>query len=170
MADTSTPNFDYSQFSGDLYKQWEQGMSTWWDQVLENPDFLKALGGNLSMQSKARKAYEKKVDENLEKAHLPTRSDLVRVARIATLLEDKLLQIEDTVLDIKDHMGTVEKEALKARLEAGETRLSADDRLSAIEAKLEALMEAVSAKAPSAPKAAAKSTAKKSSAKKGGAA
>lgn len=161
MAETSPPNFDYSQFTGDLYQQWEQGMSTWWDQVLENPQFLKALGGNLTMQSKARKAYEKKVDENLEKAHLPTRSDLVRVARIATLLEDKLLQIEDSVLDIKDHMGTVEKEALKARVEAGETRLSVDERLSAIESKLEALMEAVSGKSSTASK-------KKTSAKKGG--
>lgn len=137
MAQENGPFGEWSKLSNEMYTQWEKGMTSWWDQVLENPQFLKAMGDNLTQQARARRAYERAVDEGLEKAHLPTRTDLVRVARIATLLEEKILRLEDLLLDIQDKVASAEKEALKARIDAAEARVALEERLAAIEARLE---------------------------------
>ncbi len=137
MASNSNDMFgDWSEMNREIYKQWEEGMTTWWDQVLDNPSFLGALGDNVSQMSKARAAYEKTVDETLNKAHLPTRADLIRVARIATLLEEKVLQVEDVVLAVQDKLDRIEKEALLARIETAEARVELNGRLDSIEAAL----------------------------------
>ena len=137
-------NTDFTAASQQMYDQWEKAMTSWWDQVLESPAFLGAMGKNLGQQAQARARYEETVDTAMEQMHLPTRSDLVRVARIATLLEDKLLAIEDRVLEIEDKLTVVESEAVKARIEAAEARLELREslaglhtRLAAIDAKLE---------------------------------
>ena len=129
---------DFMKMSQQIYDQWEKGMSAWWDQVLENPAFLSALGENVANQSRMRGAYAKAVDENLSKMHLPTRGDLVRVARIATLLEEKVLQVEDHLLNIQDTLSRIEKEAITARIDAAETRIELRERLAQLEARLEA--------------------------------
>ncbi len=138
MVSNSNDMFsDWNEMNREVYKQWEQGMTTWWDQVLDNPSFLGALGNNVSQMSKARAAYEKTVDETLNKAHLPTRADLIRVARIATLLEEKVLQVEDGVLGVQDKLDRIEKEALLARIEAAEARVELNQRLARIEVALD---------------------------------
>jgi hypothetical protein len=136
MTDVKTPFAEWNKLSGEMYNQWEKGMTAWWDQVLENPDFLKVMGENLTAQARGRRAYERAVDEGLEKAHLPSRTDLVRVARIATLLEEKILRVEDVLLDLKDQLNRIEKEALLARVEAAEARVAMEERLAAIEARI----------------------------------
>ena len=130
---------DFTKMSQQIYDQWEQGMTAWWDQVLESPAFLSALGDTVANQSRARGQYAQAVDENLKRMHLPTRGDLVRVARIATLLEEKVLTVEDHLLSIQDTLGRIEKEAITARIDAAETRIELRDRLNALEARLEAL-------------------------------
>ncbi len=135
MATNGSDAFgDWNKVNREMYQQWEKGMTSWWDQVLDNPSFLGALGQNVSQMSKARAAYEEAVDETLSKAHLPTRADLVRVARIATLLEEKVLQVEDAVLELGDKLDAIEKEALKARIETAEARVELNARLDRIEA------------------------------------
>jgi hypothetical protein len=130
---------DFTKMSQQIYDQWEQGMTAWWDQVLESPAFLSALGDTVANQSRARGQYAKAVDENLKRMHLPTRGDLVRVARIATLLEEKVLTVEDHLLSIQDTLGRIEKEAITARIDAAETRIELRERLNALEERLEAL-------------------------------
>ncbi len=155
MAPNSNDMYsEWNNMNREVYQQWEKGMTAWWDQVLDNPSFLGALGNNVSQMSKARAAYEKAVDETLNKAHLPTRADLVRVARIATLLEEKVLQVEDIVLEVQDNLGRIEKEALLARIETSEGRVDLNLRLDRIEAALtvRALDEAAAKKAPVAAK------------------
>lgn len=142
---TETP--DFSKLSQQFYEQWEQGMTAWWDQVLESPAFLNAMGDNLANQARARGTYAKAMDDSLTRMHLPTRGDLVRVARIATMLEEKVLSVEDRLLDIQDSLGRLEKEAITARIDAAETRIELRERLAQLEARLEAL-EAKPAKAP----------------------
>jgi hypothetical protein len=148
MAD-ATP--DMTKLSGEMYKAWESSMTQWWDQVLESPAFLKGLGENLSQQTQARKTYEDQVDQNLESWHLPTRSDLVRVTRIATMLEDRVLGLEDKLLAMEDRMVELQAETLKARVDAAEARVSSQEQLAEINAKLEALL-AQTAPKPAAPK------------------
>lgn len=138
MADDPA-SFDYGKVADELYDQWEKGMTTWWDQVLDNPAFLGMLGQNLTTTSQVRRAYQEAMDKGLESAHLPTRADLIRVARVVSLLEDKLLSVEDQVFALQDKLAAIEKEALKARLHAAETRLELTEHLSRIEAKLDAL-------------------------------
>lgn len=138
MAETP----DFEKLSGELYRNWEKAMTSWWDQVLESPAFLGAMGQNLSAQAQARSTYEKSVDDTMEKLHLPTRKDLVRVARIATLLEDRLLGQEDQILDLKAKLVSLEREAVQARLEAAEARLELREALGGIRAELEALRAA----------------------------
>jgi len=130
---------DFRKLGDQMYQQWEQAMTTWWDQVLESPDFLKASGENLSQMAQARKKYETAVDEGLGQLHLPTRGDLVRVARIATLLEERLLQVEDTMLAMRDQVESLERETVQARIEAAEARLELRERLAELQARLDAV-------------------------------
>lgn len=129
---------DPSRLSGDLYRQWEKAMSGWWDQVLESPAFLGAVGQNLTANAQTRSAYEKAVDETMERMHLPTRQDMVRLAKVCTMLEDRLLAQEDILLELKDKLAASEREAIQARIEAAETRLELRERLDALQHKLDA--------------------------------
>lgn len=132
---------DFADMGKAFQEQWETALSGWWDQVLESPAFLDAMGQSLKTGATTRARYEQSVDDGLTKLHLPTRADLTRVARIASLLEDRLLKVEDLLLEVKDDLAVrlvaAEEEALKARIDAAETRLELRERLTALEARLE---------------------------------
>lgn len=130
---------DFTATTRKMYEQWEKSMGAWWDQVLESPSFLDAMGKGLEGQARAKGAWADAVDDGLSKMHLPTRGDLVRVARIATLLEEKVLAVEDTLLRVEDRLVALEKEVVQARIEAAEARIEARERLDAIQARLDAL-------------------------------
>lgn len=147
----SATDYDFTKLSQQFYDQWEKGMTAWWDQVLESPAFLSAMGDNLTTTARVKGAYAKAVDENLTKMHLPTRGDLVRVARIATLLEEKVLSVEDRLLEIQDQLGRIEREAVTARIDAAETRIELRERLAALEQRLASLEAPAASEAPTAP-------------------
>jgi uncharacterized coiled-coil protein SlyX len=137
---------DLNQFSEEMYKQWEKGVTAWWDQLLDSKEFLGASGRQLAGMAQARAVYEKNVDEQLSRMHLPTRGDMTRLARIATLLEKRLLEMEDTVLEIRDGLARheqavarAEKEALQARIEAAEARVALAETLAALDGRLAAI-------------------------------
>ncbi len=141
---------DLTKLSSDMYRQWESAVGDWWDKVLESPTFLGAMGDQVAAQSKLRKGYEEKVDESMTAMHLPSRKDMVRLARIATLLEDKLLSLEDRLLAVDDRLvaldtrlDQMERESLRARVDAAEARLAAADRLTSLEDKIDALTAAL---------------------------
>ncbi|NOY27755.1 MAG: hypothetical protein GXP62_17975 [Oligoflexia bacterium] len=143
MADTGP---DFQRLGDDLYRHWESAMSTWWDQVLESDDVLRATGQNLSAMASARKSYEEGVDQGLKRLHLPTRQDLIQVTRIATLLEERLLQLEDRLLrmddgvtQLQEHIVVLERETVQARIEAAEARIELREGLAKITARLDAL-------------------------------
>ena len=160
MSDTSP---DLSKLSGELYRQWEKGMAQWWDQVLESPAFLSGMGQSLSGQAQARANYEQAVDQTLEQLHIPSRKDFIRLTRVATMLEDKLLSLEDKLLTLGDQLAPLslaeatqllaaqERETLLARVESAEARIEAREQLAALQARLDAL----EGKAPAATSAAA---------------
>lgn len=127
---------DFAALTQQWYQQWEKGMTAWWDQVLDSPSFLGTMGDNLANQARARGAYAKMVDDGLASAHLPTRNDLIRVLRIATMLEEKILGVEDRLLTMQDSLQRIEKEALTARIEAAESRVELTEKLAALQAKL----------------------------------
>lgn len=144
----ATPNNGSNPFAfGDqAYDIWEKHMGAWWDQVLESQPFLAAMNQGLTSQSKMRREYEGAVDKQLDKLHLPTKSDLVRMARVANLLEEKVLNLEDTLLKMGDLMSAqaaamqrLEKEAVQARIEATEARLELRERLGELQGRLDAL-------------------------------
>jgi len=126
--------------NADMYKAWEKAMSQWWDTVLDSPAFAQSVSQGLGNHAKARKAYEDQVDKNLESMHLPTRADLVRVAKICGLLEDRLLALEDRLLEMEDERAASEKAQLQARIEAAEAQLELREQLASIEAKLDAAL------------------------------
>jgi hypothetical protein len=161
---TQTPDPDLSKLSGEMYRAWEGAMTQWWDQVLESPAFVRGMGQNLANQSKARADYESAVDQGMESMHLPTRKDLVRVAKIVTLLEDRLLGMEDRLLELEDKLVASEKETLQARIEAAEARIEAAEKLAAMDSKLDQLL--AQTKSPATPKPATRSRARKAPAKK----
>lgn len=128
---------EFSRMTGEAYRQWEKSMASWWDHVLESPAFLSQLGQNVEAQAKARKAWEEQVDRTMTDMHLPSRTDVVRLARVASLLEDRLLAMEDRLLAIQDSLGRIEKDALKARIDAAEALVTMHEKLAALERKLE---------------------------------
>jgi uncharacterized coiled-coil protein SlyX len=136
---------DYSQLSEEMYRVWERSMTDWWDQVLESNSLLKGLGENLSAQNTARAQYERSVDESLTRMHLPTRTDLTQLAKIAILLEERLLTQEDTLAELRDRMAQLEKETLQARIEAAEARIEARESRAALQEHLDALQEKLAA-------------------------
>lgn len=146
---TADGDADFQQFSDDMVKMWEQSMTTWWDQVLDSPEFLGASGKGLSAMAGARRTYEGQVDEQLTRMHLPTRGDLTRLARIATLLEERVLKMEDTVLEVRDlleareaRIDSLEKQVLQARIEATEARVELRETLLSLKETLAQLQPA----------------------------
>ena len=129
-------------FDAEMMKAWEKSVAAWWDEVLDSDAFLEAMGTNVAGGAKGRSSYEEGVDRGLEQLHLPTRKDLIRVARICGLLEDRLLHHEDRLLAMEDRLVQIEKQSLQARIEAAEARLAAQERLEAIDAKLDRLLGA----------------------------
>ncbi len=119
---------DMSQLSGDLYRQWEKAMSSWWDQVVDSPAFLGGMSKQVGAMAEARGRYEEAVDDTLERMHLPTRTDIVRLTRVCTLLEERLLAQEDLILSMQDRIEGLEREIVRARVEAAEARLEARER------------------------------------------
>ncbi|MFT5583809.1 MAG: hypothetical protein ACI9VR_001393 [Cognaticolwellia sp.] len=138
MSNAQQP--DFTKLSGQMYELWEKSSTAWWDEVLESPAFLKSMGENLANNAEARSAYQDKVDQGLEQLHLPTRKDLQRVARIASLLEDRQLKLEDEILGLRDQLLSSERDALLARIQAAETRLELETRLSSMDAKIDLLL------------------------------
>lgn len=143
---------DLKDLSTEMYRQWETSMAKWWDGVLDDPTFIKGMGDNLAAQSRVRKGFEEQVDKSMEAMHLPSRKDVVRVARIASLLEDKVLALEDALLEQHDALQRIEKESLSSRVDQAESLLSVQDRLDTIEAKLDTLLAALGGAAPEATK------------------
>lgn len=133
MSSPNNGNPDFTRLSGDLYRQWEKAMSGWWDQVLESPAFLGAMGQNMTAASQARGAYEKAVEETLQRMAVPSRGDVVRIAKVCSLLEERLLAQEDVLLQLQDKLAASEREAVQARIEAAEARLELRERMDAIE-------------------------------------
>lgn len=146
MATVTNP--DLGKLGDELYKHWEKAMSSWWDQVLESPQFLGSMGQNLEGMAKARGQYERSVDDTMERMHLPTRGDVVRVAKIAAMLEERLLQQEDLVLGLQDQIAKMEKETVQARIEAAEARLELRETLAVLKDELVRLRSAPVAAAP----------------------
>ena len=111
-------------------------------------------------QARGRKVYEDAMDESLRRMHLPTRDDVVRMTRIATLLEERLLAQEDTLLQLSDELTATQKEVVLARIEAAEARIAHSAEVAALSAKLDALQQQLAQPAKAAPRRTRKPAAK----------
>lgn len=145
----SVPDLEaFSKMSAELYKQWEESVSGWWDQVVESPAFLDGASKSMGSMAGLRAQYEQQMDENLSRMHLPSKGDVTRLARIANLLERRLLDLEDRVLELKDSLAErdaraarMEAELIQARIEAAEARIEQRTQLETLTARLAALEE-----------------------------
>src|SRR5215813_12775294 len=92
--------------SPDLLAQWKQFLDQWiaaWSRVLEQAmgteAFAKTLGkqmeGFLNAASPAKKAAEQQIEGSLAGLGLPSRSQVVGLAKQVVLLEEKLEGLED---------------------------------------------------------------------------
>jgi tetrahydromethanopterin S-methyltransferase subunit G len=145
---------DLKDMSMEMYRQWEKSMATWWDGVLDDPAVVKGMGDNLATQARVRQGFEEQIDKTMQNMHLPSRSDVVRVARIASLLEDKVLALEDALLEQQDALQRIEKESLQGRIQQAESLVAVQERLDTIESKLDALLAAVQQQPAAEPKSA----------------
>lgn len=137
--EVSTPPFGFyaNKASNDLYEQWEKGMSEWWESLMQNPAFLGSLGENMANMTQMRTAWDDAVDQGLDRARMPSRKDMIRLATVVSLLEDKLMKTEDQLLASNDRLVEMEKALLTARIESAEMRLELNERLSRMELALE---------------------------------
>ncbi len=135
----SIPPFGFAgnEASNQLYEQWEKGMTEWWESMMQNPAFLGSLGDNMASMTQMRTAWDDAIDQGLERARMPTRKDMIRLASIVSLLEDKLMKVEDQLLNSNDRLVEMEKALLVSRIESAEMRLELNERLSRIELALE---------------------------------
>lgn len=133
--------------NAEWFRQWEQSVTKWWDTVLEDPKFVQGMGDNLAGRAQVRTTWEDGVDRTMEQMHLPSKRDLVRLARIASLLEDRLVATEDALAETHERLARLEKETLRGRIESAEALLAMQERLDALTAEL----ARVSAAAPSTP-------------------
>lgn len=136
----------FSKMSSDLYKQWESSVSGWWDQLVESPGFLDQASQSMAQMSRMREQYEQSTDEALARMHLPSKGDVTRLARIATLLEKRVLDVDDRVLELTDalaerdaRIARLEAEVVQARIEAAEARLELRTTLEALQERLAAI-------------------------------
>lgn len=132
-------NDDLASLSSEMVRQWERNLAQWWSALLDDPSAVRGMGERLAAQAELRGRWEEGVDRSMEAMHLPSRKDLVRLARIASMLEDRLVAIEDQVLEQGERLEGLNKEVLRARVDAAEALVTVDERLATIEAKLDAL-------------------------------
>ncbi|MDP2310115.1 MAG: hypothetical protein Q8P18_29125 [Pseudomonadota bacterium] len=128
-----------TRFSEQLYQGWEKAMGAWWDQVLQSPSFLGAMSENLVSRTQARATYERTMEGAMDRMHLPTRKDIGRVARVATLLEERLLAQEDLLLSMKDQLAAAQRDAVQARIDTAQARLELKDQLIQLRGELASL-------------------------------
>jgi hypothetical protein len=94
------------QASPDLMAQWKQFLDQWiaaWSRVLEQAmgteAFAKTLGaqmqGFLNTANPAKKAAEQQIEGSLAGLGLPSRSQVVSLAKQIVLLEEKVEALED---------------------------------------------------------------------------
>jgi hypothetical protein len=135
----SIPPFGFAgnEASNQLYEQWEKGMTEWWESLMQNPAFLGSLGDNMANMTQMRTAWDDAIDQGLDRARMPTRKDMIRLASVVSLLEDKLLKVEDQLLNSHDRLIEMEKALLTSRIESAEMRLELNERLSRMELALE---------------------------------
>lgn len=138
MSHESDEQAAWKKATAEWVGAWERGMAAWWDKVLDSPEVLSAMNRTLAGQVEARRNLQRTGQRWMERMNLPTRADLSRITRIATLLEERLLSLEDTLLDLGDRLAATEKEAIRARVEAAETRIELMEKLATLEARLEA--------------------------------
>lgn len=143
----------FSKMSADLYRQWEDSVSGWWDQVVESPAFVDGASKSMGGLAELRAQYEQQMDEGLSRMHLPSRGDVTRLARICNLLERRLLDLEDHILELRDGLAErdarasrIEAELVQARIEAAEARIEQRTQLDALQARLASLEAAATPK------------------------
>lgn len=124
---------DEPGMNAEWFRQWEQSVTRWWDTVLEDPSFVRGMGDNLAGRAQVRTTLQEGVDRTLEQMQLPSKRDLVRLARIASLLEDRLVATEDQLADTRERLDRLEKEGLRARIDAAETLVALQDRIAELE-------------------------------------
>lgn len=136
MSQPPDPFAAFSGMAGQAVRSWEEAMESWWTQAMASPAFRTAMSEHMVSGGQARGAYEEQVDRTLRQLHLPTREDIARMLRVASLLEDRLLAMEDRLLAMEDRLDGLERDVLKARLDAAEALLSTTERLEAMERRL----------------------------------
>jgi hypothetical protein len=130
-----------SEESGpNLFEEWEKSVASWWTTVLDDPAFVRGMGDALAGRGQAVAAMQENVDKAMEAWHLPSKRDLLRLSRVASLLEDRLVALEDQVGELGARLDRIEKDALKARIESAETRVMLEEKLGVIAAKLDRLL------------------------------
>jgi hypothetical protein len=111
-------------------------VSRWWDTVLDDPAFVASMGEQVAGAAQLRAAWEEGVDQTMQRMHLPAKKDVVRIARIASLLEDRMVSLEDRMDTLGDRLARIEREVLQARVDAAEALVRIDEALSAIRDRL----------------------------------
>jgi hypothetical protein len=127
---------------GDWLKQWEQSLAKWWDTALEDPAFVRGFGDALAGRAQLRSSWEQGMEQTLEQMHMPSKRDVIRLARIASMLEDRLVNVEEQLADVSARLDRMEKEALRARIDSAEVLIRLEEQLRALHEKLDARLEA----------------------------
>lgn len=124
---------------GEWLRQWEQSVAKWWDAALEDPAFTRSMGDALSGRAQLQSAQAQAAERLLEQMHLPSKADLVRLARIVSLLEDRMVHLEDQLAETTSRLDRMEKETLRARIDAAEALVRLEEQLRSMNDKLDAL-------------------------------
>jgi hypothetical protein len=127
---------------GEWLRQWEQSLAKWWDTAIEDPAFVRGVGDALAGRAQLRSSWEQGVERTLDQMHMPSKRDVVRLARIASMLEDRLVDIEEQLADMCCRLDRMEKETLRARIDSAEALIRLEERLSALHEKLDAKPDA----------------------------
>jgi hypothetical protein len=122
---------------GDWLKQWEQSLAKWWDTALEDPAFVRGFGDALAGRAQVRSSWEEGMERTLDQMHMPSKRDVVRLARIASLLEDRLVNVEEQLAEMNTRLDRMEKEALRARIDSAEVLIRLEEQLRALHDKLD---------------------------------
>lgn len=132
---------DPAALDDDLLQRWEQHFARWWGEVLEDPGAMRRVSEQIAARSALRSTWEAEIDRSMESMHLPSRTDLLRLARIVSSLEDRLVAVEDQVFEQSVQRSRLERETLKARVHAAEALVTVTERLACLEEKIDALRE-----------------------------
>ncbi|MGM0607293.1 MAG: hypothetical protein ACQESP_02615 [Candidatus Muiribacteriota bacterium] len=93
----------------EMSKQWEKMLKQWFDELMQNPEFLQNMGKSMETAFTSKIIGDEIKNKMADSFSLPTREMVAKLGRQLIRQEAKINQLEDLILELKDDLKKLNK-------------------------------------------------------------